>query len=254
MVELIWKVEAILFAAGQKVPVQDIIKLSRSSQQEVEQALNALVSIYKEREGALMVFQEGRNWKLTVKERYLPLVRNIVAETELSKATMETLAVIAWKAPIKQSDLVDIRSNKAYEHIAELVESDFITKEKYGRTYLVKLTQKFYDYFELDGRSDIEKRFKKFEELEKRIVPQKQMEAFVEKNPAEEEREKQQKRIEFEQAQEGLTSQVLHQRDEDQGFLDDIGSRIEQVGKESDETAAEFSSLRPTPDQKEQTE
>ena len=37
----------------------------------------------------------------------------------------------------------------------------FITKESYGRTYMLKLTQKFFDYFELKSEKDIEKKFGK---------------------------------------------------------------------------------------------
>ena len=74
-----------------------------------------------------------------------------MAETELPKAVLETVAVIAWKAPVLQSEIIKIRNNKAYDHIKELVESGFIAKEKSSRSYKIKLTQKFFDYFDIDS-------------------------------------------------------------------------------------------------------
>ena len=69
-------------------------------------------------------------------------------DTEMTKSVMETLAVIAWKQPIIQADVIKIRTNKAYEHIKELVGMGFVTSEKFGRTKKLKLTQKFLDYFD----------------------------------------------------------------------------------------------------------
>ena len=96
-----------------------------------------------------MIFDEGDFWKLTVREPFLPLVQKIVTQTELSKTLMETLAVIAFKYPIKQSDLIKIRTNKAYDHLNELEQMGYITRQKHGRTKLIKLSQKFFDYFNL---------------------------------------------------------------------------------------------------------
>ena len=60
---------------------------------------------------------------------------------------METLAVVAWKYPIVQSEIIKLRGSSAYEHMRELVEQGFIAKERSGRTYKVKLTKKFFNYF-----------------------------------------------------------------------------------------------------------
>jgi len=97
-----------------------------------------------------MLFQQEKSWKINVREKYLPIVRKIVSDTELSKSVMETLAVIAWKSPVFQSEVVRIRGNKCYDHIDELETSGFITKEKKGRSYVIKTSDKFFNYFEID--------------------------------------------------------------------------------------------------------
>ena len=67
----------------------------------------------------------------------------------MDKPTQETLAVIAYKQPIMQCDVIKIRGNKAYDHVKTLVEQGFITNERSGRTRILKLTEKFYDYFDV---------------------------------------------------------------------------------------------------------
>ena len=118
----------------------------------------------KDEESSLVVINEENLWKLTTKEEFGNIVRKIVSETELTKSQVETLAVIAFKYPIKQSDLIKIRTNKAYDHLMELEKSGFITRQRYGRSRLIKLTDKFFEYFDLP-REKLKERFKGFEQL-----------------------------------------------------------------------------------------
>lgn len=142
-------IEALLFSAGRKISIEEFFQLTKSKPEEVKSALAELKMEYDEKSSSLMLANEGDFWKLTVREPFLPIVRKIVTETELSKTILETLAVIAFKYPIKQSDLIKIRTNKAYDHLKELEEMGYITRQKHGRTNLIKLTQRFFEYFDL---------------------------------------------------------------------------------------------------------
>jgi len=84
-----------------------------------------------------------------VKDQYVPLVSTLVDSTDLEKPLMETLAVIAWRYPIIQSEIIKLRGSGAYEHMRLLEEQGFVAKEKSGRTFKVKLTKKFFEYFDL---------------------------------------------------------------------------------------------------------
>lgn len=158
--ELRNQVEAILFASGKKMLVDNLQSMCKCSQKELIDALNALSDDYDSRNSPMMIFHENQHWKLTVREKYIPLVSSIVAETELTKSTMETLAVIAWKYPVMQSEIVRLRGNKCYEHFKELEEAGFLVKEKSGRSFKIKLTDKFYKYFDLPNNKSIQKAFK----------------------------------------------------------------------------------------------
>ena len=178
------KLEALLFSSGRKMSVEELSKLSNTKAYEVQVALEELKKDYDEKNSSVMLINEGDSWKLTVREQFLPLVQKIVTETELSKTIMETLAVIAFKYPIKQSDLIKIRTNKAYDHLKELEEMGYITRQKHGRTNLIKLTQKFFDYFDLP-KEKLKEVFDDFASIAKAIEDkEKEVEAIKQEQKA----------------------------------------------------------------------
>ncbi len=143
------EVETILFAVGKEITSERIASLCSLEITEVDKIVKSLQENYANSDNSLQIVKKENGWKLTVLDDYVPLVSSIVSSTELEKPLMETLAVIAWKYPIVQSEIVKLRNASAYEHMKELVEQGFITKEKFGRTYKVKLTKKFFNYFDL---------------------------------------------------------------------------------------------------------
>ena len=162
------KIEAILFSTGHRISLDDMGKLSRSMKDDVLDALKELQKEYDEKQSSLMLVEEGDYWKFTVRDHFIPIIRKIVTETELSKSVLETLAVIAFKYPILQSDLIKLRTNKAYDHLAELEKSGYISRQKHGRTNLIKLTEKFFRYFDLTEEK-LKEQFGDFDSIAKAI-------------------------------------------------------------------------------------
>ena len=170
--ELKNQIEALLFACGRKMTLEELKLHLPASSAAIKEATAELQKEYEARESPVMIVQEGDSWKLTTREKYLTIVRKINPNTELTKTMMETLAVIAWKQPITQSEVIAIRTNKAYEHIGELERMGFLVKEKYGRTFMLKLTQKFFDYFDLrdaQAARDMFKHIKESEETQRKL-------------------------------------------------------------------------------------
>ena len=145
------KIEAILFSVGRKLHVDELMRMIKKKDKgTVVACLIELKKKYNEDpNNSLMMLQNGDEWKLTIKDEYIDVAKEIGIETELSKTILETLAVIAYKYPILQSDLIKIRTNKAYDHLKELDELGYIQRERWGRTKKIKLTQKFFEYFDL---------------------------------------------------------------------------------------------------------
>ena len=130
--------------------LDEISRLCRSKSEDVLASLKELRKEYDEMQSSLMLIEDGHLWKFTVRDHLIPVIRKIVTDTELTRSVLETLAVIAFKYPILQSDLIKIRTNKAYDHLAELELAGYISRQKQGRTNLIKLTDKFFRYFDLN--------------------------------------------------------------------------------------------------------
>jgi len=173
------KVEAILFTTGKFMGLQEISDLCGISPVEtVKDLLETLKKDYESKDGSLSIFEENGKYKLSIKRKYNYLTTKLLDVTEMDRPTQETLAVIAYKQPAIQAEVIKIRGNKAYDHIDKLKELGFVTSDKYGRTRLLKLTQKFYDYFDLledqikEKFSNLAKLEEQTKELEKQLKPE----------------------------------------------------------------------------------
>ena len=144
------QVEAVLFAVGKQIKIEDIARMCNSNKENVQKALKELQEDYNKRDSAVMITNTDDIWKMSIKENFLSLVRNIVTETDLDVQTMETLALIAYSSPILQSDVIDKRNASAYDHIKVLMDLGFITRNKKGRTFVIRITEKFWEYFDIE--------------------------------------------------------------------------------------------------------
>jgi segregation and condensation protein B len=146
------KIEAVLFTVGRYVDLDELSHLTGiASKGSLSDALRSLIEDYKNREGSLELVTDGNKYKLNIKKDYLYLTTQLLDQTEFDKPTQETLAFIAYKQPVMQSDIIKLRGNTAYDHIKKLKEMEFVNSEKSGRTRLLKTTPKFYNYFDVVG-------------------------------------------------------------------------------------------------------
>jgi len=166
-------VEAILFAAARRLELEEIAKLCKRPQEQVREVLEEWKAKLDAANSPTMLVQDGSAWRLTVREKYIPVIKRVVTKTELPKSILETLAVVAYKAPVLQSKVVGIRTNKAYDHLNFLENSGFITREKSGRTKLIRLAPKFFEYFDVDP-DRLKKKWRNPEDVEKAIEAKEQ--------------------------------------------------------------------------------
>jgi segregation and condensation protein B len=179
-------VEAIIFAAGNRISQKRVAELSGLTEKQTEKILIELQKQYDSSDSTFRITHMGEDWKFTVRDEYLAVVEKIAPDTELSRAVVETLAILAWKAPLMQSDLIKVRGSSSYDHIGELQDRGFIAKEKEGRSYIIKLTPKFYEYFDVQ-KERIEQMFKNYDGQEN--VKDEQVDEFVKKQEERRERE-----------------------------------------------------------------
>ncbi len=144
------KVEALLFTTGSYMNTDEIARLcSIGSVGIVKEAIQELQKEYQEKDSAITIFKENDMFKLGIKKEFNYLTSQLLSDCELDHPTLKTLAIIAYKQPIIQAQVIKARGNGAYDHMKILKDHGFITAEKYGRTRLLKLAPKFFDYFDL---------------------------------------------------------------------------------------------------------
>jgi segregation and condensation protein B len=151
MEQLKSRIEAVLFVTAKVLQINDIAQILEESPEAVEEALLELIMDYASRDGALEIDDEN-GYILQVKQEHLDIVEKL-CPVELKPAVLKTLTVIALKEPIRQTLLKEIRGTNAYEHISELLEKGLISrnKDKNGRSFNIKTTAKFKEYFKLKG-------------------------------------------------------------------------------------------------------
>ncbi len=191
------KVEAVLFTAGRELSAERIASLCSLEAEEVEKIIKNLMELYRQRESSLQIVIKDEGWKLTVKDEFVPLVSNLAASTEMEKPLMETLAVIAWKYPVVQSEVIKLRHATAYEHMKELEKRGFIEKVRFGRTYQVKLTKKFFEYFDLPS-----------EEAKKAFIDKVPAEVLLEAEQVDKEADEVERLVELEQKEEKSRAEI----------------------------------------------
>ena len=140
--------EAVLFVSGRFLKIQELIVLSDLNPAVVQDLLEKLKEKYEKTDSVIEIVEKSDSWKMDVKQKYAFIVNKLATgSSEFSKAEQETLAIIAYKQPIKQSVIIKIRGNKAYDHIKKFVELKLLKKKKVGHTYDLTLSEEFYDYF-----------------------------------------------------------------------------------------------------------
>lgn len=148
------KIEAALFIAGRYMSIQELVALTDVNPLLLKKILGDLREGYKD--SGVSVTQQNQLWKMDVSPDYVWMVNKLATgNAEFSKAEQETLAIIAYKQPMRQSVLVKIRGNKAYDHIKRFVEMGLVNKKKIGHTAELNLSDTFYDYFSLHKGEDI---------------------------------------------------------------------------------------------------
>lgn len=160
------KIEAVLFVTRSAMKISQVAEILCEEEENVENALLELMFDYSSRNSALEIDDEN-GYIIQVKSDYKNIVERL-CPVDLKPAVLKTLTVIALKEPIRQSVLKDLRGSTAYEHVTELVEKGFIsrTKDKNGRSFNLRTTQKFAEYFKLKGDA---KTLAKFLDVEKQV-------------------------------------------------------------------------------------
>jgi len=142
------RLEAILYLKGRSLPLGELSSLARCSPDQAELGLLTLMADYAHRDTALEIRQDATGYSLQLRADLADLVHELVP-VDLGTASLRTLATVALKGRLLQSELVELRGSGAYDHIRELLEQGFIERRRQsdGRSFWISLTEKFHRTF-----------------------------------------------------------------------------------------------------------
>jgi len=154
-VENLKKIEAALFLSARFLTLQDLVLLTDINPLMLKELLEKLIERYNRDESAIEIISKKDMWKMDVGQEYVSMVNKLATgSSEFTKAEQETLAVIAYKQPVKQSVIVKIRGNKAYDHIKHFIDINLVQAKRAGHTKELKLSDEFFEYFHLQKKGD----------------------------------------------------------------------------------------------------
>jgi len=148
--EYLRKIEAALFVAGRWLNIQELVMLTNINPILLKMLIIKLKERYENNESAIHILQRDNLWKMDIKQDYHKMTGKLASgSSEFTKAEQSTLAIIAYKHPIKQSVIIKIRGNKAYDHIKKFIQLNLVRGKKVGHTKELSLNDEFFNYFSL---------------------------------------------------------------------------------------------------------
>ena len=143
--------EAALYVAGRPLNLNELCSvLNTRSKKKTKKYMKALMQDYSTRNTALEILElKDERYVLQLKADFTPLVKKLVNRPLLSSGPLKTLSYIAYRQPISQKRVVEVRGQHAYGHIKLLKDMGLVAAERAGRSMTLRTTDYFADYFGL---------------------------------------------------------------------------------------------------------
>src|SRR4030065_2308508 len=143
--------EAALYVSGRPLDLNELCSvLSTRSKKKARKLTDALKQEYSSRSTALEILElKDERYVLQLKADFTPLVRKFVNRPLLSSGPLKTLSYIAYRQPVSQKRVIEVRGQHAYGHIKLLKDMGLVAAERSGRSMALKTEDYFADYFGL---------------------------------------------------------------------------------------------------------
>ena len=137
-----------MYLKGRPISKKNLSEITNSDINSIIDVIKELKNKYSNSNSAIELNEINNTYSLELKPTLNDFVEDLLP-SELKTSELRTLATIAIKKRILQSDLITLRGSGAYDHIKELLNKKFIVKRKQkdGRSYWLSLSEKFFQTF-----------------------------------------------------------------------------------------------------------
>lgn len=143
--------EAALYVAGRPLDLNELGSvIGTRSRKKAQRLVKTLIQEYSSRDTALEILElKDERYVLQLKADFTPLVKRFVNRPLLSSGPLKTLSYIAYRQPVSQKRVIEVRGQHAYGHVKTLRDMGLVAAERSGRSMALKTTDYFADYFGL---------------------------------------------------------------------------------------------------------
>jgi segregation and condensation protein B len=160
--ELMSLVEALIFVADEPVTARNLADVLEEDKESVQAAVEELTNEYEVREGGLQIREIAGGYQIATRTELHEDVRKFLKtrpSAKLSLASLETLAVIAYKQPVTVPEILEIRGVQSATSIKTLLDKRLIVakgrKEAVGRPMQYGTSKDFLIQFGLKDLSEL---------------------------------------------------------------------------------------------------
>jgi segregation and condensation protein B len=161
-----WKgiLESLLFAAGDEgLSLKQVCAVLEVEEHQALEIIEGLFNEYSNDESrGIALIELAGTYQLVTKKEHAPYLKKLVESpnvNSLSQASLETLAIVAYKQPITRVDIEEIRGVKTERPLSTLASKGLVKAvgraEGTGRAILYGTTKEFLDYFGLKDISEL---------------------------------------------------------------------------------------------------
>ena len=154
--------EALIFVADEPISAKSIADVLKVERESVETAIGELAKEYERRNGGLQLREIAGGWQIATRPEYHEQIRAYLKSrpsAKLSLASLETLAVIAYKQPVTVPEILEIRGVQSPSAIKTLLDKRLIVakgrKETVGRPMMYGTSKEFLIQFGLKDLSEL---------------------------------------------------------------------------------------------------
>ena len=154
--------EALIFVADEPISPKIIADVVKTDREAVERSIAELVEEYDGRNGALQLREIAGGWQIATRPEHHEQIRAYLRSrpsAKLSLASLETLAVIAYKQPVTIPEILEIRGVQSPSAIKTLLDKRLIIskgrKETVGRPMMYGTSKEFLIQFGLKDLSEL---------------------------------------------------------------------------------------------------
>lgn len=146
-------IEASLFMAGRELTLEELARICESGNLgKIRMISEELKKEYAGR--GIEITETGSGYVMAIKKELEKKVLNLAPHPEINPSMLKTLALIAAKQPVRQSEIIKQRG-PVYDHIKKLAELGFLEAKADGNSKILSTAKKFNEYFRIDEKNKL---------------------------------------------------------------------------------------------------